>query len=90
MHPYSRMQHLATPTAYYSRVQQEQWRLKTNPTLSQQNRHTTSQNLSKKGSRRQFIMSKFSDIENTLHMLGQGGGRSRLSSEIMGEIKSIK
>ena len=55
-------------------------RLKTNPTLSHHNNHTTSQNLSKKGSRRQFIMSKFSEIENTLHILGGQSGRSRLSS----------
>lgn len=47
--------------------------------------------MSKKNSRRQFILDKFSRIENTLHVIGEGkSSRGRLNNEILGEIYSIK
>jgi hypothetical protein len=67
-------------------------RLTKNPTLSLYNPNLT-ENLNRKNSRRQFILSKFNRIENQLEVLGaeKGRGRSRiLSNEIMGEIYNMK
>jgi hypothetical protein len=46
--------------------------------------------MSKKNSRRQFILNKFNRIENTLHVLEERSARGGLNSEIRGEIYSIK
>jgi hypothetical protein len=80
-HPYMQQQH-GTPTALYYRMHQ---RLDTQQTAS-----VNQTTMSRKTSRRQFILNKFNQIENTLHIVENGKPRSRINSEIMGEIRNIK
>ena len=72
-------------------------RYKTNASNQQQNEFNyytfyNSQKMSTRGSRRQFIMDKFNQIQNRLHQLNDKNraNKPKLSKQILNEIDTIK